>query len=102
MLNENIIQKLLVFERKVLRGIFGPTKENKIWRIKINEELDKLIKHGNIVNYIKAQRLSWFGHIYRMHDTRTTKKILNWNPLTDRKKKDPRKDGRTLYRTFFK
>jgi len=42
-MNENIIQKLLVFERKILRGIFGPTKENKIWRIKTNEELDKLI-----------------------------------------------------------
>ena len=35
---------LLVFERKVLRRIFGPTKENQISRIKTNEELDKLIK----------------------------------------------------------
>jgi len=57
-LKETIIQKLLVFERKILRRIFGPIKENQIWRIKINEELDKLIKHKNIVNYIKTQRLS--------------------------------------------
>jgi len=42
-------------ETGILRGIFGPTKENQIWRIKNNEELDKLIKHENIVNYIKAQ-----------------------------------------------
>jgi hypothetical protein len=41
-----------------------------LWRIKTNEELDKLIKHKNIVNYIKAQRLSWFGHVQRMSDTR--------------------------------
>ena len=34
-----LIQKLLVFERKILRRIFGPTKENQIWRIKTNEEL---------------------------------------------------------------
>jgi hypothetical protein len=27
------------------RRIFGPTKENQIWRVKTNEELDKLIKH---------------------------------------------------------
>jgi hypothetical protein len=33
-------QKLLVFERKILR-ILGPTKENQIWRDKTNEELDK-------------------------------------------------------------
>jgi len=89
-LNENIIQKVLVFERKILRGIFGPTKENQIWRIKINEELDKLIKHGNIVNYIKALRLSWFGHIYRMPDTRTNKKVFKWNPLTNGPKGRPK------------
>jgi len=62
-LKETIIQKLLVFERKILRRIFGPTKENQTWRIKSNEELDKLIKHKSIFNHIKAQRLSWFGHI---------------------------------------
>jgi len=44
-LKETIIQKLLVFEREVLRRIFGPLKENQIWRIKTNVELDKLIKH---------------------------------------------------------
>jgi len=40
------------------KKIFGPTKENQIWRVKTNEELDKLIKNKNIINYIKAQRLS--------------------------------------------
>jgi hypothetical protein len=44
-LKENIIQNLLVYESKILRGIFGPTKENQTWRIKNNEKLDKLIKH---------------------------------------------------------
>jgi hypothetical protein len=62
-LKEAIVQKLLVFERKILRRIFRPTKENQIWRVKTNEELDKLIKHKNTINHIKAQRLSWFGHI---------------------------------------
>jgi hypothetical protein len=57
-LKEAIIQKLLVFERKILRKIFGPTKENQIWRVKTNEELVKLIKLKNIINLIKAQRLS--------------------------------------------
>ena len=33
-LKKNIIQKLLVFERKIVRGIFGPMKENQTWRIK--------------------------------------------------------------------
>ena len=46
---------LLVFERKIVKGIFGPTKENQTWRIQNNEELDKLIKHENIVNYSKPR-----------------------------------------------
>jgi hypothetical protein len=45
-LKENIIQKLSVFERKILRKIFGPTKKNDgTWKIKMNVELDKLIQH---------------------------------------------------------
>jgi len=75
-----------------LRGIFGPTKKNQTWRIKDNEELDKLIQHGNIVNYIKAQRLSWFGYILRISEARATKQIFKWNPLITR----PR--GRPKYR----
>jgi len=89
-LKETVIQKLLVFERKILRLIFGPTKENQIWRVKTNKELDKLIKHKNIITYIKAHRLSWFCHVQRMADTRTAKKIFNWKPLTKRSQGRPK------------
>ena len=89
-LKEAIIQELLVFKRKILRRIFGPTKENQIWRVKTNKELDKLIKHKNIINHIKAQRLSWFGHVQRMPDTRTVKKIFNWKPLSKRSQGRPK------------
>jgi hypothetical protein len=79
-LKEITIQKLLVFERKILRRIFGITKENQIWRIKTNEELDKLIKHKNIVNYIKAQRPSWFGHVQKCQITEQLRRFLTGNP----------------------
>jgi len=37
--------RLLVFERKVLRKIYGPTQDNDgAWRIKTNEEFENLIK----------------------------------------------------------
>jgi hypothetical protein len=36
---------LLVFERRVLRKIYGPTQDNDgRWRLKTNEELEILIK----------------------------------------------------------
>ena len=98
---ETIIQKLLVFERKTLRRIFGPTKENQIWRIKTNEELDKLIKRKNIVNCIKAQRLSWFGHVQRIPDTRTVKKIFKWKPLTKDHKEDLSTERRITSNRIF-
>jgi hypothetical protein len=63
-----------------------------MWRVKTNEELDKLIKHKNIINYIKAQRRSWFGHVQRMPDTRTIMKIFNCKPQTKRSQ------GRSKYR----
>jgi hypothetical protein len=75
---------------KILRRKFGPTKGKQLWRDKTNEELDKLIKHENTVNHIKAQRLSWFGHVQRMPDTRTAKKIFNWKPLTKRSQARPK------------
>ena len=66
-LRGTIKNKLMVFERKVLRKIFGPTKERDgTWRTKINAELDELIRHKNIINHVRAQRLSWFGHLQRM------------------------------------
>jgi len=49
------LKKVSVFERKISRKIFGPTKEaNGIWRIKTNKEMDELIEHRNIINYVKA------------------------------------------------
>jgi hypothetical protein len=84
-LKESIIQKLSVFEKKILRKIFGPTKEaNSIWRIKTNNKLDELIKHQNIINYVKAQQLSWFGHTSRMPKTSIVKRIHKWKPFTGR------------------
>jgi hypothetical protein len=51
--------KLLIFESKILRKIFGPTKEaDNTWKIKTNDELNKLIQNRYIINYIRAQRLN--------------------------------------------
>ena len=74
-----------MFEKKILRKNFGPTKEvNGNWRIKTNIELDGLTKHRNIINYVKAQRLIWVGHINRMPETGIVKKIYKWKPFTGR------------------
>ena len=49
-----------------------------------------MIKQKYIVNYIKAQRLSWFGRVQRMSDTKTVMKIFNWKSLTKRSQGRPK------------
>ena len=84
-LKENIKTKLRVFERKALKRIYGPTKESDgTWRIKSNEELNRLIGNKNIINYIKAQRLAWFGHVHRMADNTMVKQVYEWSPALTR------------------
>jgi len=79
-LKENIKTKLRVFERKVLRRIYGPTKESDgAWRIRSNDELNGLIGNRNIINYIKAQRLAWFGQVHHMSDNNMVKKVYEWS-----------------------
>jgi hypothetical protein len=40
-LKQSDINKLMVFEKKIPRKIFGPNKENDIWQMKTNQELNK-------------------------------------------------------------
>jgi hypothetical protein len=66
---------LAVFERKILRKIYGPVKVNELWRIRRNDELEDIIKGETIVRFIKSQRIRWVGHIERMQDTAIPKKM---------------------------
>jgi hypothetical protein len=84
-LKENIKSKLRVFERKVLRGMYGPSKESDgTWRIKSNDKLNRLIGNKNTINYIKAQRLAQFGHVHHMPDNSMVKKVYEWTPALTR------------------
>jgi len=84
-LKENTKTKLKVFERKVLRRIYGPTKQKDgTWWIKLNEELNRFTGNKNIINYIITQRLAWFGHIHRMPDNSMVKIVHEWSPAQTR------------------
>ena len=51
---------------------------------KAKAEVRCLIKRRNIINYAKAQRLSWFGHTNRMPETGIVKRMYKWKPFTGR------------------
>ena len=83
--------RLLIFERRVLRKMYRPTQDNDgTWRIKTNEELEILIRKKNIVRFIKSQRLRWAAHVIRMDTRRTVKKLTEWEPCSSRPVGRPR------------
>ena len=45
-----------------------------------NYELYEKLNEPNIVNYIKVKRMAWAGHLVRMNNDRTIKKIFNAKP----------------------
>jgi hypothetical protein len=81
---------LRIFERQILRKIFGPVNIDNIWRRRNNVEVDKLIEGADIVRFIKAQRIQWLGHIQRMDQARPTRKLLDWKPMGTRPVGRPR------------
>jgi hypothetical protein len=72
--------RLGLLERSVLRCIFGAEQENGTWRKRYNHELYEMFNDSNIVNHIKAKRLAWAGHLTRMTNEKTLKKIFNTKP----------------------
>lgn len=65
--------------------MLGPTKERDgTWRIKTDYQLNNLIRNKHISNYVKAQRLSWFGHVDRLTNDRKVEKLYYWKPMSRR------------------
>jgi hypothetical protein len=60
-------RRLRVFESRVLRGIFGPKRDEVTgeWRKFHNVELNDLYSLPNIGRVIKSRRMRWAWHIAR-------------------------------------
>ena len=72
-------KELGIFERKILRKIYGPVNENGEWRIRYNKELYELYKSSDITD-IKIARLRWAGHVQRMKNDEMVKRIMEGKP----------------------
>lgn len=91
MLTQQDQKKLRRFERKIARRIYGGVQINQTdWRICNNKEINDILGNEDIVRFIKAQRLRWFGHVKRTEDERMPKKILDAKIYNTKKRGRPR------------
>jgi hypothetical protein len=67
-----------VFENKVLRRIFGPTRGEMAehWRRLYNKELHRLCASPNTIMMMKSRRMKQIGDVVHMRDMRNAYKIL--------------------------
>jgi hypothetical protein len=73
--------RLRVFEKRELRRIFGPKRqEDGSWRKLHNDELHSLYSSLNIVRAIKSRRMRWVGHVARMGEGRGVYRALVGRP----------------------
>jgi hypothetical protein len=84
--------RLNMWERKILRKVYGPVTKQGVWRIRRNEELRDLYKAPDLVVDTKMKRPEWLGHVIRMDQRRVVKKIF------DNKSEGRRKVGRPRLR----
>jgi hypothetical protein len=74
------VVKLIVFENKVLRKIYGPTYDQGEWIRKHNREIRDLYKDADIVSEVKSRRLRWAGHVLRRREESQLKRFSKNNP----------------------
>jgi hypothetical protein len=77
--------RLRGFEKRVLRKIFGPKREEDgSWRKLHNDELHSLYFSPNIFRVIKSRRMGWVGHVARMGEGRGVYRVLIGRPESKR------------------
>jgi hypothetical protein len=74
--------RLWVSENSVLRGIFGPKRDEVTgeWRKLHNEELHNLYSSPDIIRQVKSRQMRWAGHVAHMGEERRVYKVLVGKP----------------------
>jgi hypothetical protein len=82
-----------VFENRVLRGIFGPKRDEVTgeWRKLHSGELCNLYSSPDIIRQIKLRRMRWAGHVARMGEGGNVYRVLVGKPEGKRPLGRPRR-----------
>jgi hypothetical protein len=97
-------RRLRVFENRVLRGVFGPKRDEVTaeWRKLHNEELNNMYPLPSIVRVVKSRRMRWVGHVARIGEKRGVHRVLVGKPEGKRPLGDPDVDGKIILRWILR
>jgi hypothetical protein len=84
--------RLRVFENRVLRGIFGPKRDEVTGQQRKlhNRKLDTLYSSPGIIRQIKSRRMRWAGHVAPTGEGRNVYRVLVGKPKGKRPFERPR------------
>ena len=97
-------RRLRVFENRVLRGIFGPKRDEVTgeWRKLHNGELNDMYCPPNIFRVIKSRIIRWPWHVACMGDKKGVYRVLMGKPEKRDHLGDPGVDDRILLRWIIR
>jgi hypothetical protein len=74
-------EKMLdVLERKILRRIYGPTRDRDQWKWKLNRELYDVFGESRRLMEIRTARMLWAAHVARMDEICMSRRLPYLQP----------------------
>jgi hypothetical protein len=70
------VNSLLAFERQVLRRVCTEVQTEERWSMRDKDEFDKLMTGESIVEYVRAQRITYLGRRNRMEKAKRVRTIM--------------------------
>jgi hypothetical protein len=52
-----------IFERRILRLVYGSVNDSGVWKTRYNSELYTLYDEPDVVKVVKTGRSRWLGHL---------------------------------------
>lgn len=86
-ITKNMEEKLDACEMRWLRRLLRIKPADRV----TNESVRARTNQIQLSNRIREMRLKWLGHVLRMNEDRTTKKVFKWMPSGNRRRGRPRK-----------
>jgi hypothetical protein len=89
-LEKDAAERLVSFERKGVRRMFGGIKVSETWRKRCDGELMQLCGDLGILRCVRISRLDWIGRVNRMDRKRKVSHVFNNNPQGNRRRGRPK------------